>query len=960
MNLSRKLPLLTTGLVVVLCVALATAAIVGANRMMDTAHHQVDQSLSEMVADQMRQGAEREREQVLNLIDTARRQVVATARSGSALLALRADQDEQLRAIQSIVASTLELGRAAQGQIDQLARSLETSLTVIRHQMEQGGAWSTVGDAVDWQITDQRGEAATVALRPLSLSSTPIPITDDPAVAVPLLDGPARLSGALVTIFQRADDDRMVRIATTVTRQGKRAIRTAIAPNEKNGKPNAVLAEVLAGRPYRGLAWVVDRWCITAYQPIVVDGKVIGMLFAGAPVLELPGLVESIRRQRYGAGGYAVLVDAAGRLVTHPKAELVGKHLLDDLRIEGLKPMLTAPADGTVGTCWYAFEGRAKFGCYYKIPTWQWTVLATGYVDEIGADLIAQARTAMTGELELLYRTTQMAGSLGDTSGEAALFSQIRLLDREGRELINIREGKRVESTRTVKAPWFSAALADQTDAGLIHPLEVSVNTKRPELRLTVPLRHGNEVAGVLAVNLEWSMVQRSIGGHRYGKTGYPWIVNQDGVLVTHPKFSLSDHKSLVSPEMGELGEHVRQVLATGEPWQGFYAFEGVRKFSAMLPIQAGAQRWVIATTGPESELLEAAHAMDTEIAKGRRTLIGILLVVSLVVAVAGIASAMWYVRRLIAPIRRTELVLAGLGQGDLSGRLALTSNDEFGRMARALDGGLGTLGNTLGGVGRNAQSIAGAAEQLTAVSTQLTGNATTVAAQASQAAAAVTQVSTSIQTCASGIEQMTASVSEIAQSAGQAAAVAQEGVAAVREADATMVRLGTSSAEIRDIITLITGIAEQTNLLALNATIEAASAGEAGRGFAVVAGEVKGLARQTAAASADIGTRVTAILGDATAAQAALRRISGIVEKINVLQGSIAAAVEQQSATTKEIGGNLSQVSQAGADITKNVTAVADAANASSTGAAETLKAATELSRLANELRAEIGRFKI
>ena len=130
MNLSRKLPLLTSALVVALCLALAAVAIAGSSRMMAATERQVDQGLSDLVFEQMEQGVRREREQVLNLIDTARRQVVATARSQSALPALRADQDEQLRsqAIQPIAAGTLELGRTAQAQIDQLGRSLDTGL----------------------------------------------------------------------------------------------------------------------------------------------------------------------------------------------------------------------------------------------------------------------------------------------------------------------------------------------------------------------------------------------------------------------------------------------------------------------------------------------------------------------------------------------------------------------------------------------------------------------------------------------------------------------------------------------------------------------------------------------------------------------------------------------------------------------------------------------------------------
>jgi len=206
----------------------------------------------------------------------------------------------------------------------------------------------------------------------------------------------------------------------------------------------------------------------------------------------------------------------------------------------------------------------------------------------------------------------------------------------------------------------------------------------------------------------------------------------------------------------------------------------------------------------------------------------------------------------------------------------------------------------------------------------------------------------------------MGARVGEIAKSAGQAASVAQEGVAVADQANGAMIRLGASSSEIGDIVKVISGIAGQTNLLALNATIEAARAGDAGRGFAVVASEVKDLARKTTEATGDISKRVAGIQGDSKAAQAALARITEIVGKINDLQQAIASAVEEQSATNKELADNIGQVAQAGTEIAKNVNLVAGAAKEAATGAGETLRAAKELTKLAADLRQAVARFHI
>lgn len=122
----------------------------------------------------------------------------------------------------------------------------------------------------------------------------------------------------------------------------------------------------------------------------------------------------------------------------------------------------------------------------------------------------------------------------------------------------------------------------------------------------------------------------------------------------------------------------------------------------------------------------------------------------------------------------------------------------------------------------------------------------------------------------------------------------------------------------------VITTIAEQTNLLALNATIEAARAGESGKGFAVVANEVKELARETAKATEDIGSKIEAMQSDTQAAVKAISEISAVIEKIDALQTKIATAVEEQSVTTSEISRNISEATAGSTEIAQNIVQVA------------------------------------
>jgi methyl-accepting chemotaxis protein len=256
------------------------------------------------------------------------------------------------------------------------------------------------------------------------------------------------------------------------------------------------------------------------------------------------------------------------------------------------------------------------------------------------------------------------------------------------------------------------------------------------------------------------------------------------------------------------------------------------------------------------------------------------------------------------------------------------------------------------------AAKLTDSAENLTMASTEMSAQSEQTTSQANLVSVASREVDENVQTMAAGTEELSASIDEISNSAQTAADIAREAVQLVGETNGKISKLSESSAEIGQVIKVITTIAQQTNLLALNATIEAARAGDAGKSFAVVANEVKELAKATAKATEDISSRILAIQTDTSESVLAIEKISKIISTINDTQTSIAGAVEEQASTTSDMARNVVKANEGTGSIVANIKGVAAAADHTSKGAAGVNVSAAELSSLASQLQGLVNQM--
>jgi methyl-accepting chemotaxis protein len=259
----------------------------------------------------------------------------------------------------------------------------------------------------------------------------------------------------------------------------------------------------------------------------------------------------------------------------------------------------------------------------------------------------------------------------------------------------------------------------------------------------------------------------------------------------------------------------------------------------------------------------------------------------------------------------------------------------------------------------QTSSQLAQESSKLSSTATQMTSVAESANSKARSTASASEEMSRGVRVVAANTEELSASVKEIARNAADASAVSDQSLRQTLKANETIALLGRSSQEIGNVIKVISSIAQQTNLLALNATIEAARAGEYGRGFAVVANEVKELARQTARATEEITQKIVGIQSDSQGAVSAVESIKTSIERLNSIATAIAAAVEEQSATSNEVARVLQESAQAVGSISDNIKDVSSSAEETHLGASAVLGTSKGLSELAQKLEHLVKRVR-
>lgn len=386
------------------------------------------------------------------------------------------------------------------------------------------------------------------------------------------------------------------------------------------------------------------------------------------------------------------------------------------------------------------------------------------------------------------------------------------------------------------------------------------------------------------------------------------------------------------------------------------------------------------------------AMAQEAEEAFGRTATSGktVIVIFILVGVLLAVGAAILLIVAITTPLKQTSSMLRDIaeGEGDLTQRLKVATRDELGDVAHWFNIFVEKLQLMIGEIAGNSDTLAASSGRLTSLASQMSGGAEATSEKAHSVAAASEQMSSNmddvsreteqsaaaINSMASATEEMTATIGEIAMNSETARTITGDAVVQAQSAKERVGALGDAAMEIGKVTETIAEISNQINLLALNATIEAARAGEAGKGFAVVADEIKTLAKLTASSSQEIKERIAGVQASTGEAVTEIDAIAGVIDNVNQIVITIAAAIEEQSVTTAEISGNVNQTSSGiqamndkilesstvARDMAVEIADVNQTAGDMTEVSAEVSTNAEELQGLADQLKSLVGRFKV
>ncbi|KAA0974869.1 methyl-accepting chemotaxis protein [Pseudomonas sp. ANT_H12B] len=570
-----------------------------------------------------------------------------------------------------------------------------------------------------------------------------------------------------------------------------------------------------------------------------------------------------------------------------------------------------------------------------------WLVGRILLIDNLAQNIAINPEPATIASLleQKALTSTFMASYLGDASGSFTIRPDAKMPAGFDPRVRPWYKGAESSSTATLTEPYIDAA------------------TGQTIISIATASKKAGQSVGVVGGDLSLQTLIDTLSARDFDGMGYAFLVSADGKILVHPDKALV-MKSLseaypkntprISSDFSEVDVDGKTRIVTFSPIKG-------------LP----SVNWYIGLSVDKDK----AFSMLSEFRAS--AVVATVIAVAIIIALLGML-----IRILIQPLHVMTRAMADIadGEGDLTKRLTIQNNDEFGILGTAFNRFVERIHGSIREVSSATGQVNEVALRVVAASNSSMINSDHQASRTSSVAAAINQLGAAAQEIARNAAQASSqasdarSLAEDGQQVVDRSIVAMNQLSSMLSASSTNIEsLNSKTVNIGQILEVITSISQQTNLLALNAAIEAARAGEAGRGFAVVADEVRNLAHRTQESAQQVQTMIEELQVGAREsvstmsesqrhsqdsveiANLAGERLNSVTLRIGEIDGmnqSVATATEEQHAVVESINVDITEINTLNQEGVENLQS--------------TLRACSDLEQQAARLKQLVGSFRI